>query len=130
MCPPQNKTWHGRLCKSGEKPQKSRHYSLSINIKKYCIVMIMIHRYQIRTEKEEWKTTLEINMLIKMMNVMTGRTLNRTDSYLLQLIIHILKILTKISLFLCFSIYCFFVLGKHFKSEFTVYLQVTIQERS
>ena len=130
VSPPQNKTWHGRLRKSGEKQPKLRHYSLSINIKKYCIVMIMVHRHQIRAEKEEWKTALEINMLVKMINVMTGRKLNRTDSYLLQLIIHILKFLTKLSLLFCFSFYCFTVLGKHFKSEFTVYLQVTIQEGS
>ena len=110
--------------------KKLRHYSLSININKYCIVMIMVHRHHIRAEKEEWKTALEINMLVKMINVMTGRKLNRTDSYLLQLIIHILNLLTKLSLFLCFSFYCFTVLGKHFKSEFTVYLQVTIQEGS
>ena len=130
VSPPQNKTWHGRLRKSGEKQQKLRHYSLSININKYCIVMIMVHRHHIRAEKEEWKTALEINMLVKMINVMTGRKLNRTDSYLLQLIIHILKFLTKLSLLFCFSFYCFTVLGKHFKSEFTVYLQVTIQEGS
>ena len=33
--------------------------------------MVDIHR--IRAEKEEWKTTLEINMLVKMINVMTER---------------------------------------------------------
>ena len=90
--------------------------------------MIMVHRHQIRAEKEEWKTALEINMLVKMINVMTGRKLNRTDSYLLQLIIHILNLLTKLSLFPCFSFYCFTVLWKHFKSEFTVYSQVPIQD--
>ena len=90
--------------------------------------MIMLHRHQIRAEKEEWKTALEINMLVKMINVMTGRKLNRTDSYLLQLIIHILNLLTKLSLFPCFSFYCFTVLWKHSKSEFTVYSQVPIQD--
>ena len=63
----------------------------------------MVHRYHMKTENEEWKTALEIDMLVKMINVMTGRKLNRTDSYLLQLIIHILNLLTKLSLFLCFS---------------------------
>ena len=126
VSPPQNKTWHGRLRKSGEKQQKLRHYSLSININKYCIVMIMVHRHHIRAERKEWKTALEKNMLVKMINVMTGRKLNRTDSYLLQLIIHILNLLTKLSLFLCFSFYCFTVLWKYFKSEFTIYLQVLI----
>ena len=130
VSPPQNKTWHGRLCKSGEKQQKIRHYSLSININKYCIVMIMVHRHHIRDEKEDRKTSLEINMLVKMINAMTGRKLNRTDSYLLQLIIHILNLLTKLSLFLCFSFYRFTVLWQHFKSEFTVYSQVPIQEGS
>ena len=128
VSPPQNKTWHGRLRKSGEKQQKLRHYSLSININKYCIVMIMVHRHHIRAEKEEWKTALEINMLVKMINVMTGRKLNRTDSYLLQLIIHILNLLTKLSLFLCISFYCFTVLWKHFRSELTVCSQVPILE--
>ena len=126
VSPPQNKTWHGRLHKSGEKQQNLRHYSLSININKYCIVMIMVHRHHIRAEKEEWKTALEINMLVKMINVMTGRKLNRTDSYLLQLIIHILNLLTKLSLFLCFSFYSFTVLWKHvyFTWKFTVCSQV------
>ena len=97
VSPPQNKTWHGRLRKSGEKQQKLRHYSLSININKYCIVMIMVHRHHIRAEKEEWKTALEMNMLVKIINVVAGIELNRTDSYLLQLIIHILNVLTKLS---------------------------------
>ena len=92
--------------------------------------MIMIFRHHFRIEKEEWKAALEINMLFKMINVMTGRKLNRTDSYLLQLIIHILNLLTKLSLFLCFSFYCFTVLWKYFRSEFTVYSQVPIQEGS
>ena len=80
--------------------------------------MIMVHRHHIRAEKE-WKTALKINMLVKMINVMTGRTPNRTNSYFLQLVIHILNLLTKLSLFPCFSFYCFTVLWKHFKSEFT-----------
>ena len=75
--------------------------------------MIMVHRHHIRDEKEDRKTSLEINMLVKMINAMTGRKLNRTDLYLLQLIIHILNLLTKLSLFLCFSFYCFTALGKH-----------------
>ena len=62
--------------------------------------MIMVHRHHIRNKKEEWKTALEINMLVKMINVMTGRKLNRTDSYLLQLIIHVLNLLKKLSFFL------------------------------
>ena len=128
VSPPQNKTWHGRLRKSGEKQQKLRHYSLSININKYCIVMIMVHRHHIRAEKEEWKTALEINMLVKMINVMTGRKLSRTDSYLLQLVIHILNLLTKLSLFPCFSFYCFTVPWIYFKSESTIYSQVPIQD--
>ena len=90
--------------------------------------MIMVYRNHIRAEKEEWKTPLEINMLFKMINEITGRKLNRTDLYLFQLIIHILNLLTKLSLFLCFSFYCFTVLWKHFKSEFTVYLQFPMQE--
>ena len=124
--PPQNKTWHGRLHKSGEKQQKSRHYSLYININKYSIVMITVYRHHIRAEKEEWKTILEINMPVKMINVMTGRKHNRTHPYLLQLIIHILDLLTKLSLFLCFSFYSFTVLWKHvyFTWKFTVYSQV------
>ena len=60
-------------------------------------------------------------MLVKMIIVMTRRKLNRTDSYLLQLIIHILNLLTKLSLFLCFSFYGLTALWKHVKSEFTVY---------
>ena len=130
VSPPPNKTWHGRLRKSGKKQQNLRHYSLSININKYCIVMIMVHMHHIKAEKEEWKAALEINMLVKMIKVMTGRKLNRIDSYLLQLIIHILNLLTKLSLFLCFSFYCLTVLWKHFKSEFTVYSQFPIQEGS
>ena len=43
--------------------------------------MIMVHRHQIRAEKEEWKTALETNMLVKMINAMTRRKLNSTDSY-------------------------------------------------
>ena len=97
VSPPQNKTWHGRLRKSGEKQQKLRHYSLSININKYCIVMIMVHRHHIRAEKEEWKTALEVNMLVKIIKVVAGIKLNRTDSYLLLLIIHILNVLRKLS---------------------------------
>ena len=77
------------------------HYSLSININTYCIVMIMVHRNYIRAEKKKWKAALEINMLVKMINAMTRRKLNRTDSYLLQLIIHNWNLLTKLSLFLC-----------------------------
>ena len=76
VSPPQNKTWHGGIRKSGEKQQKLRHYLLSINIKKYWIVMITVHRHHIRAEKEEWKTTVEINMLAKMISSMTGRKLN------------------------------------------------------
>ena len=127
VSPPQNKTWHGRLRKSGEKQQKLMHYSMSRNINKYCIVMIMFHHgHHIRAKKEESKTALEMNMLVKMINVMTGRKLNRTDSYLLQLIIHIFHLLIKISFILCFSFYCFTVLWKNFKSEFEVYLQAPI----
>ena len=128
VSPPQNKTWHGRLRKSGEKQQKLRHYSLSININKYYIVMIMVHWHHIRAEKEEWKIALEINMLFKMINVMTGRNLKRTHSYLFQLTILILSLLTKLSLFPYFSFCCFTVLWKYFKSEFTVYSQVHIQD--
>ena len=73
--------------------------------------------YVNQAEKEEWKTALEVNMQVKMINVMIGRKLNRTDSYLLQLFIHILNLLTKLSLFPCFSFYCFNVLWKH-NSEF------------
>ena len=80
---PQNKMWHGRLRKSGEKQKKKlRHYLLFININKYLIVVITVHRHDIRTEKKEWKTALEINVLVKMVNVMTGRKLNSTDSNL------------------------------------------------
>ena len=104
---------------------------MSRNINKYCIVMIMFdHGHHIRAEKEESKTALELNMLVKMINVMNGRKLSSTDSYLLQLIIHILDLLAKLSFILCFSFYCFTVLWKHFKSEFEAYLQVPIQERS
>ena len=46
-------------------------------------------------------------MLVKMIIVMTRRKLNRTDSYLLQLIIHILNLLTN---FPCFSVSAFTVL--------------------
>ena len=120
---PQNKTWHGRLLKS----TKIKALFMVHKHKKYCIVMMMVHRHHMKTEKEEWKTALEIDMLVKMINVMTGRKLNRTDSYLLQLIIHILNLLTKLSLFLCFSFYCFTALWKYFKSEFTVYSQVPVQ---
>ena len=45
--------------------------------------MIMVHEHHIRAEKEEQKTALEINMLVKMINVMTERKPNRTYSYLL-----------------------------------------------
>ena len=45
--------------------------------------MIMIHEHHTRTEKEEKKTALEINILVKMINVTTERELNRTYSYLL-----------------------------------------------
>ena len=83
--------------------------------------MILIHRHNIRAEKEEWKKALEKNMLVKMINVMIGRKLNRTDSYLLHLVIHILNILTKPSLFSCFSFYSFTVLWKHFKLEFSLH---------
>ena len=100
---------------------------MSRNINKYCIVMIMFHHgHHIRAEKEESKTALEMNMLVKMINVMTGRKLNRTDSYLLQLIMNIFDLLIKISFILCFSFYCFTVLWKNFKSEFEVYLQAPI----
>ena len=91
--------------------------------------MIMVHRQQIRAEKEEWKTTLEINMLVKMITVMTGRKLNSTDSYFFSADHSYFEIFDKTSRF-CFSFYFFTVLGKHFKSELTVYLQVTIQEGS
>ena len=103
---------------------------MSINIKKCCIVMIMAHRQHIRDEEEKWKTGLEINMQVKIINVMTGRKRNRTDSYLLQLVIHILNVLTKYSLFRCFSFYYFTVLWKHCKSEFTVYSHLPRQEGS
>ena len=128
VSPSQNKTWHGRLRKSGENQQKLRHFSLSINIDKYYIVMIMVHRHHIRAEKEEWKKALEINMLIKVINVMTEKKLSRTDSYLLQLIIHIFNLLAKLSFFIYFSFYCFTVVWKHFKSEFTVQSQISIRE--
>ena len=105
VSPPQNKTWHGRLDKYGEK-QNLRQYSLSINTDKYCILMITVHRHHVRTEMKGWKTALEINVLVKMINLMTGRKLNRTDSKLLQLIIHILNLLTKLS---CFSVLNFTV---------------------
>ena len=88
----------------------------------------MVHRHHIMAEKEEWKTAVEIDTLVKMINVMTEKKLNRTDSYLLQLIIHILNLLTRLSLFLCFSLYCFTLLWKHFKPVFTVYSQDPIQE--
>ena len=116
----QNKTRHDRL-----------HNSLSININKYCIVMNMAHRHHIRAEKEEWKTTLSANniFMVKMINVMTGRKLIYI-CYLLQLISHILNLLTKLSLFLCISFYCFTVLWKHFRSELTVCSQVPILEGS
>ena len=122
MAPPQNKTWHGRIRKSGEKQQKLRHYLLSVKIKKSCIVMIMVHWRHIRAEKEEWEAAVEINMLVKMISAMTERRLNRTNSYLLQLMIHSLNLLTTLSLFLCFSFYCTTVLWKYvyFNSEFTV----------
>ena len=89
---------------------------MSININKYCIVIVTVHRHHIRAEKQEWKTAVETNMVVKIIKVLTGRKLNRTDSYLLQLIIRVLNLLTKVSLFLCFSFYCFTVLWKHFKS--------------
>ena len=92
--------------------------------------MIMAHRHHIRAEEEEWKTGLERNMLVKMINLMTGRKRNTTDSYLLQLVIHILNVLTKCSLIPCFSFCYFTVLWKHCKSEFTVYSQIPIQEGS
>ena len=129
VSPPQNKTWHGRLRKSGEKQQKLRHYSLSININKYCIVMIMVHRHHIRAEKKELKTALEINVLVKMINLMIGRKLNRTDSYLLQLVIHILNLLTKPSLFSCFS-FTVSLSYENILSQNSVYTQVPIQEGS
>ena len=88
----------------------------------------MTHRHHIRAEKEEWKTAPGINMQVKMIYVMIGRKRNRTDSYFLQLVIYILNLLTKLSLFPCFSFYCFTVLWKHSKSEFTVYSQVPIQD--
>ena len=90
--------------------------------------MIMVHRHHIRAEKEEWKKALEINMLVKEINVMTGKKLSRTDSYLLQLIIHIFNLLVKLSFFIYFSFYCFTVVWKHFKSEFTVQSQISIRE--
>ena len=71
VSPPQDKMWHGRLRKSGEKQRKLRHYLLLISINKYFIVIITVHRHHIRTEKKEWKT-LEINVLVKMINVITG----------------------------------------------------------
>ena len=85
--------------------------------------MIMVYRHHIRAGKEEWKTPLELNMLAKMINEITGKKLNRTDLYLFQLIIHILNILTKLSLFLCFSFYCFTVLWKHLSHNLQVPLQ-------
>ena len=45
-------------------------------------------------------------MLFKMVSVMTGRKLHRTDSKFLQLIIHNLNLLTKL---LCFSVSAFAV---------------------
>ena len=41
-----------------------------------------VHRHHIKAEKKEWKTALEINVLVKMINEMTGRALNRTNSNL------------------------------------------------
>ena len=41
-----------------------------------------VHRNHIKAEKKEWKTALEINVLVKMINEMTGRALNRTNSNL------------------------------------------------
>ena len=49
-------------------------------------------------------TALEVNLLVKMVNVMTGRKLYRTDSKFLQLIIHNLNLLTKLP---CLSVSAF-----------------------
>ena len=93
--------------------------------------MIMVHRHQFRAEKEEWKTALEMNMLVKMINVMTGRKRNSTDSNFFAADYSYFEIFDKTFLVSLFQLLLFHCPRKtFFKSEFTVYLQVTIQQGS
>ena len=98
-----------------------------IYIYKYIYLAISLVLWFTWNWRKAWvmieKTALEISVPVKM----TGRELHMIDSSFSQLIILILNLLKRLSLFHCFSFHCFTVLSKyvHVTSEFTVYSWVS-----